>query len=579
MELFPVFLLPIDIYENNFSTGMKKATTKIVEKSLLKPKYIFVVGGVISGVGKGVASSSIGLLMEARGYKVTSIKIDPYINLDAGTMNPTEHGEVFVLDDGYECDQDMGNYERFLNTTLTELNYMTTGRVYQQVINKERNLEYKGKNVEVVPDVPFEIIHRIKEATRNANADITIIEIGGTVGEYQNVLFLEAARMMKTKNPNDVAFVLVSYLPVPSNLGEMKTKPTQYASRTLNSAGVQADIIIARGPMTLDKKRKEKIALFCNIPEENVISAPDVKSIYDIPLNFEEDKTGETIEKVLSLPKRKANLTDWKKFVIKTKNGKEKVKIAVVGKYFDSGDFVLADVYISILEALKFSSYESGVGIEISCVNSKDFESKKVPLSMLRNFDGIIVPGGFGESGIEGIISAIGYARREKIPYLGLCYGMQLMIIEYARSILGWKDANTREINPNSKHLVIDVMESQKENIEKKKMGGTMRLGAYPAVLKNGSVAFNAYKINKISERHRHRYEVNNSYKNQLEKSGLIFSGVSPDGNLCEIAELSTKDHPFFLGTQFHPEFKARPLAPHPLFTAFIKSCIKYKNK
>ena len=293
------------------------------KKNLSQCKYIFVVGGVISGVGKGVASSSIGLLMQARGYKVTSIKIDPYINIDAGTMNPTEHGEVFVLDDGDECDQDMGNYERFLDTTLTRLNYMTTGRVYQEVINRERNLEYKGKNVEVVPDVPLEVIRRIKEATRATNADITIIEIGGTVGEYQNVLFLEAARMLKVKYPTDVAFVLVSYLPVPSNLGEMKTKPTQYASRTLNSAGVQADIIIARGQTVLDKKRKEKIALFCNVQEENVISAPDVKSIYDVPLNFEKDKIGETIEKVLGLPKRSANLLRWNKFVSKTKNGKE----------------------------------------------------------------------------------------------------------------------------------------------------------------------------------------------------------------------------------------------------------------
>ncbi|HLP86788.1 MAG TPA: CTP synthase [Candidatus Paceibacterota bacterium] len=558
---------------------MKKPSKKSVEKGLLKSKYIFVVGGVISGVGKGVASSSIGLLMEARGYTVTSIKIDPYVNIDAGTMNPTEHGEVFVLDDGYECDQDMGNYERFLNTTLTERNYMTTGRVYQQVINKERNLEYKGKNVEVVPDVPLEIISRIKGAAKFADADITIIEIGGTVGEYQNVLFLEAARMLKSQNPQDVAFVLVSYLPVPSNLGEMKTKPTQYASRTLNSAGVQADIIVARGPIALDKKRKEKIALFCNVPEDNVISAPDVKSIYDIPLNFEKDKIGETIEKVLGLPKSPANLTKWKKFVTKTKNGEHKVKIAVVGKYFDSGDFVLSDVYISILEALKFSSYESGVGIEIACVNSKDFESKKLPLSMLKKFDGVIVPGGFGETGIEGIISAIGYARREKIPYFGLCYGMQLMVIEYARNVLGLKDANTREINPKSKNLVIDVMEDQKEKIECKNMGGSMRLGAYPAVLAKGSVAFEAYKKEVISERHRHRYEVNNEYKEILEKAGLIFSGTSPDGKLCEIAELSPKDHPFFLGTQFHPEFKARPLDPHPLFTAFIKACIKYKNK
>lgn len=557
---------------------MRKTRTKKVGKKLLNPKYIFVVGGVISGVGKGVAASSIGKIMQARGHIVTSLKIDPYINIDAGTMNPTEHGEVFVLDDGYECDQDMGNYERFLDTTLTSLNYMTTGSVYQEIIRKERNLEYKGKNVEVVPDFPFEVIRRIEEATKKANANITIIEIGGTVGEYQNVLFLEAARMLKTKHHNDVAFVLVSYLPIPSNLGEMKTKPTQYASRTLNSAGVQADIIIARGAVSLDKKRKEKIALFCNVPEENVISAPDVDSIYDVALNFEKDKLGETLEKVLGLNKNRVNLLRWKNFVAKTKNGKEKIKIAVVGKYFDSGDFVLSDVYISVLEALKFSAYESGVGVEIACVNSKDFESKKIPLSILRKYDGILVPGGFGESGIEGIISAIGYVRREKIPYFGLCYGMQLMIIEYARNILGLKDANTREINPNSKNLVIDIMEDQKEKIKNKNLGGSMRLGAYPAVLQKGTIAFDAYKTNKISERHRHRYEVNNDYKETLEKAGLIFSGMSPDGKLCEIAELQEKNHPFFLGTQFHPEFKARPLSPHPLFTAFIKACIKNKK-
>ena len=558
---------------------MKKSSEEDKKNSLINSKYIFVVGGVISGVGKGVASSSIGKIMQARGHIVTSIKIDPYINIDAGTMNPTEHGEVFVLDDGDECDQDMGNYERFLDVDLSKTNYMTTGRVYQEVIRKERNLEYKGKNVEVVPDFPLEVLRRIEEATKKANAGITIIEIGGTVGEYQNVLFLEAARMLKTRRQNDVAFVLVSYLPVPSNLGEMKTKPTQYASRTLNSAGVQADVIIARGPVALDKKRKEKIALFCNVPEENVISAPDVKSIYDVALNFEKDKLGETLEKVLGLPKNKANLSKWKNFVDKTKNGKEVVKIAVVGKYFDSGDFVLSDVYISVLEALKFSAYECGAKVEISCVNSKDFESKKVSLSILKKYDGILVPGGFGESGIEGIISAIGYARREKIPYFGLCYGMQLMVIEYARNILGLKEANTREINPNAKDLVIDVMADQKEKIENKKMGGSMRLGAYPAILGKGTIAREAYKTSSISERHRHRYEVNNNYKEVLEKNGLVFSGLSPDGKLCEIAELPQSKHPFFLGTQFHPEFKARPLSPHPLFTAFMKACLKNKKK
>lgn len=558
---------------------MNTKNKNVSKKELSVNKYIFVVGGVISGVGKGIASSSIGRIMQARGYVVTSIKIDPYINIDAGTMNPTEHGEVFVLDDGYECDQDMGNYERFLDTTLTSLNYMTTGRVYQEVIRKERNLEYKGKNVEVVPDVPFEVIRRIEEATKKANADITIIEIGGTVGEYQNVLFLEAARMLKTKHHKDVAFVLVSYLPIPSKLGEMKTKPTQYASRTLNSAGVQADIIIARGEVALDKKRKEKIGLFCNVPEENVISAPDVDSIYDVALNFEKDKLGETLENVLNLPKRKADLSKWKNFVAKTKNTKDTIKIAVVGKYFDSGDFVLSDVYISVLEALKFSAYASSVKVEISCVNSKDFESKKIPLSILKKYDGILVPGGFGESGIEGIISAINYARRENIPYFGLCYGMQLMVIEYARNVLGLKDANTREINKDAKDIVIDVMEDQREKIANSKLGGSMRLGAYPASLKKGTIAYTAYGTNVISERHRHRYEVNNAYREALEGAGLVFSGLSPDGTLCEIAELPESKHPFFLGTQFHPEFKAKPLSPHPLFTAFVKACIKNKNK
>jgi CTP synthase len=556
-------------------------TKKILKKNnkLPNPKFIFVVGGVISGVGKGIASSSIGKIMQARNYVVTSLKIDPYINIDAGTMNPTEHGEVFVLDDGYECDQDMGNYERFLGMTLTNINYMTTGRVYQEVIRKERNLEYKGKNVEVVPDFPLEVIRRIEEATKKAKADITIIEIGGTVGEYQNILFLEAARMLKTKYHKDVAFVLVSYLPIPSRLGEMKTKPTQYASRTLNSAGVQADIIIARGEVPLDRKRKEKIALFCNIPEENVISAPDVDSIYDIALNFEKDKLGEKLEKVLDLPKHKANLTKWKNFIKKTKNTKKKIKIAVVGKYFDSGSFVLSDVYISVLEALKFSAYESSVSVDISCVNSKDFESKKIPLSVLKKYDGILVPGGFGQSGIEGIIKAIKYAREEKIPYFGLCYGMQLMVIEYARNVLGLLDANTREINPNSNNLVIDVMEDQKEKIKNNNLGGSMRLGSYPTIIQKNTIAFEAYKKKEVSERHRHRYEVNNLYKQELEKNGFIFSGMSPDGKLCEIAELPENIHPFMLGTQFHPEFKARPLDPHPLFTAFIKACIKKSNK
>ncbi len=543
-----------------------------------KRKYIFVVGGVMSGVGKGIASSSIARILQAKGFSVTALKIDPYINVDAGTMNPTEHGEVFVLDDGDETDQDMGNYERFLNTSLSRINYMTTGRVYQEVIKKERNLEYKGKNVEVVPDIPLEVIRRIERAAKNANAEVTVIEIGGTVGEYQNIIFLEAARMMKTKYPEDVAFVMVSYLPVPSNLGEMKTKPTQYASRTLNSVGVQADIIIARSIDPLDKKRKEKIAIFCNLPADHVISAPDASSIYDVPINFEKDHLGDILASVLKLPKRKAKFKEWNSFVKKTKNGNKVVNIAVVGKYFDSGDYTLSDVYISVLEAIKFSAYALGLKPKLTYLNSKDFENGKHKVAILSGYDGILVPGGFGSSGVEGIISAIRYAREKKIPFFGLCYGMQLMVIEFARTVLGWKDANTKEIDSKTPYPVIDIMEEQEKVMSEGKYGATMRLGAYTAILKKGSLAMDAYKSNKISERHRHRYEVNPAYIERMEKEGLVFSGTSPDRVLMEIAELPQKNHPFFLGTQFHPEFKARPLAPHPLFTAFIKASAKKKK-
>ena len=542
-------------------------------------KYSFVVGGVMSGVGKGIASSSIAKILQAKGFRVTAIKIDPYINVDAGTMNPTEHGEVFVLNDGDETDQDMGNYERFLDADLSRVNYMTTGRVYQEVIRRERNLEFKGKNVEVVPDIPLEVISRVKEAADKAKADITVIEIGGTVGEYQNIIFLEAARMMKSKHYGDVAFIMVSYLPVPSKIGEMKTKPTQYASRTLNSAGVQADIIIARSEKPLDEKRKEKIAIFCNIPADQVISAPDVDSIYDVPLNFEKDRLGEKILQVLSLPNnRKTDLKEWRKLATKSRNGKKEVNIAIVGKYFDSGSFVLSDVYISVLEAIKFSAYKVGVRPKLTYINSKDFESGKLRANILSKFDGVLVPGGFGEKGVEGIILAIKYTRENKIPYFGLCYGMQLAVIEFARHVCGWKDAHTTEVNKETKHPVIDVMPEQRSHLTNNKYGGTMRLGAYPCRLRRGMIAREAYGKEMISERHRHRYEVNPEYVDKIFEAGLIFSGTSPDGRLMEIAELPKQIHPFFLGTQFHPEFTARPLRPHPLFTAFIRATSKLQK-
>lgn len=559
---------------------MSKNTDEKIDINKSNCKYIFVVGGVISGVGKGVAASSIGRILSDRGQRVTSIKIDPYINIDAGTMNPTEHGEVFVLDDGDETDQDMGNYERFLEVDLSRTNYMTTGRVYQSVIERERNLEYGGACVQVVPHIPLEVIRRIQEARDKANADVVIIEIGGTVGEYENILFLEAARLLKIKNPKNVFFVMVSYLPVPSKIGEMKTKPTQHAVRTLNSSGIQPDIIIARSNLPLDEKRKEKLSLFCNVPVEHVISAPDVDSIYDIPINFEKEGLSNIICETMGMTcdiMPSASFLNWIRFAKSAHSSKKEVKIAVVGKYFATGDFTLSDSYLSVIEAVKYSSYKEGMKPVLTWISSTDFEKDPKSVKILKNYDGVIVPGGFGSRGIEGILMAIKYIRENKIPYLGLCYGMQLMTIEYARNVLGLKDANTREINSKAKDLVIDIMEDQKEKVLNKKMGGSMRLGSYEAIIKKGTVAFKAYGKEKIAERHRHRYEVNNSYVERLEKAGLVFSGKSPDGSLCEIAELPSSKHPFFLGSQFHPEFKARPLTPHPLFTAFIKACKKGK--
>lgn len=534
--------------------------------------YIFVVGGVMSGVGKGVASSSIAMLLQARGLTVTSIKIDPYINVDAGTMNPTEHGEVFVLENGLETDQDMGNYERFLNKNIPGINYMTTGSVYQDVIRKERNLEYAGKNVEVVPHIPEEVIHRIKNAAKAADADVTTIEIGGTVGEYQNILFLEAVRMMKTEIPDSVAVVMVSYLPVPGSIGEMKTKPTQTAARMLNSTGVFADFILARGPVPLDIKRKEKIARFCNVKAEHVISAPDVASVYDVPVNFEKDNLSLRICEVLGIKcKDTSDLKGWKNFVARSKNGKDTVKIAVVGKYFNSGDFVLSDVYLSVLEALKYSAYALHLKPQITYISSQQFEDKR-KLSTLDEYDGVLIPGGFGTTGIQGKLNVISYVRKNNIPYFGICYGMQLAVLEFAQSVLRLKNASTEEINPKADHLVIGVMPDQKEKIAKGNMGGTMRLGEYQAVLTKGSIAARAYGAKEITERHRHRYEVNPEYVEELKKKGVVFSGTSPDEKLMEIMELPEEVHPFFVGVQFHPEFHARPLSPHPLFTAFVRA-------
>ena len=531
----------------------------------------------MSGVGKGIAASSIAKILQTKGFSVNPIKVDPYLNVDAGTMNPTEHGEVFVLDSGLETDQDMGNYERFLEKDLTTEDYITSGMVYKYVIEKERSLGYKGRCVEAIPHITDEIRRRIERAASTNGSDISLIEVGGTVGDYQNIMFLEAARVMKLKNHGDVMFILVTYLPIPHKLGEMKTKPTQNAVRALNSYGIQPDIILARSEEALDAKRKEKIAIWCNVPADAVVSSPDIESIYEVPLNYERDNIAAVLLDRLGLKTRvrKDGLAKWRALVSRIKNPKGEVNIAVVGKYFDTGNFILSDAYISVIEAIKCSAYELSMKPVLHWLNAKEFEDGRKEVSSLDKYDGIIVPGGFGESGIEGKLKVIQYAREHKIPYFGLCYGMQLAVVEFARNVLGWKDANTTEIDPNTTHKVIDIMPDQKKKLEHEDYGGPMRLGAYPAVLEEGTIARRAYSAAQISERHRHRYEVNPEYIKKIVEAGMVFSGKSPDGVLMEIAELPKGIHPFFLGTQFNPEFKARPLAPHPLFTEFMKAAAK----
>jgi len=536
------------------------------------PKYIFVAGGVMSGIGKGVAVASIGKILKSKGFKVTAIKIDPYINVDAGTMNPIEHGEVFVTDDGIECDQDVGNYERFLDESLYTENYITTGRVYQAVINRERSLGYGGRCVEVVPDIPNEVILRIQKARRKTKADFVLIEIGGTVGEYQNMLFLEAARMLRLQYPREVLFILVSYLPIPEMIGEMKTKPTQNAVKSLNEAGIQSDIILGRARTPLDEPRKRKISIFCNVDIKNVISAPDVESIYEIPVNFEKENLGNRILKKFGLGPKRHNLRDWKKLVRTIKTAKKPVKIGVVGKYFETGKFTLMDSYISIIETIKHAAWFHKRKPEIFWLSSEKYERTPRLVKELKDYDGIIIPGGFGKRGVEGKIKAIEFCRKNKVPFLGLCLGMQLAVVEFARNVCGLKGAHSTEFSANCKYPVIDVMSEQKALLDEKKYGGTMRLGAYKCKIKPKTLSFKAYRTSDTSERHRHRYELNNEFREVLEAKGMVMAGINPERNLVEIIEL--KKHPFFLGTQFHPEFKSRPLRPHPLFREFIRAAI-----
>lgn len=536
-------------------------------------KYIFVSGGVISGIGKGIASASIALLLKSAGYKVSIIKCDPYLNVDAGTMNPIIHGETFVMDDGSEADQDLGHYERFINESLNKTNFTTSGQVYLSVIQRERNLEYDGECVEAVPHIPEEFINRINLAGRDRKADIVVIEIGGTVGELQNVFIFEANRLLKHQLPEDVVHVHLSYLPIPPSLGEMKSKPAQMSVRELNSLGIQPDILLARSGQPVDESRRRKLSIFCNLEPEDIISAEDLPSIYQVPISYQNQNLTERILSKLHLKAPNKDLKEWHKFVDTLSHPKSTVDVAIVGKYFQTGDYTLSDSYVSVIEALKHAGAKLGIKANIDWVDSSKIA--KDP-SLLVKYQGIIVPGGFGSRGIEGKISAIQYARENNIPYLGLCYGMQLACVEYARNVLGWSDASSTEIDPTTKHPIIHIMPDQEKKVLSKDYGGTMRLGAWECKLKLGSLSEKLYQSPKISERHRHRYEFNNEYKKELQKAGLHISGTSPDGKLVEIIELPK--HPFFIGTQFHPELKSRPLSPHPLFIGFLEASQKINH-
>lgn len=575
-------------------------------------KIIVVVGGVISGVGKGIATASIGKILQEYGFSTTAVKIDPYINYDAGTLRPTEHGEVWVTDDGGEIDQDLGNYERFLGYDIPKRNNMTTGQIYKELIDKERRGEYLGKTVEVIPEVPNEIKRRIMEAAKNPNGgqyDFVIVEIGGTIGDYQNMPYLFATKSLEIEMGwENVIHVLVTYLPVPDNIGEMKTKPTQQAIHMLNETGIFPDFVLCRANKPLDDVRKKKIQENANVRADHIISAPDIKTIYRVPLNLEKENLGEKILKRVNLePKVSPDWSKWENLVGRLENPKNPVKVAMVGKYIDIGSFSLTDSYISVNESLKHAGANLDVGVEIHWVDAKQFEQNAASLAKLHEYNGIVVPGGFGGSGVEGKIAAIKYARENNIPFLGLCYGLQLAVVEYARNVCGLHNANSTEIDPKTPYPVIDILPTQKDLIAESKYGGTMRLGTYSAVLKDMTRVFDLYtrtgRIEKdlkkmlilkergekmrigmldrgdvIFERHRHRYEVNPKYVRTLEQSGFVFSGWHGrlDGmKLMEFGELP--NHKFFVGTQAHPEFRSSLEDPSPLFFGFIEACSNQK--
>lgn len=547
----------------------------------MSTKYIFISGGVISGIGKGVTSASLGRLLKSRGYKVTAIKCESYLNIDSGTINPIEHGDPFLCSDGLEADMDLGTYERFLDLEVGHKNFVTMGQVYKSIITKERSMGFNGKTVDAIPVIPNEIISRIKEAGKGY--DICLVELGGTAGELQNVYNYEAARMLKLEEPENVIHVHVTYVPVPSHLGEPKTKPTQLSMRFLNLAGIQPDFLVLRSDRELDSLRKDKVAIQCNLPKDRIIMNENINSIYELPLIFAEQDFDKKALKLLKLPVRKLALGKWKKMVnVVTTKRDTRVKIGIAGKYFNTGDFELPDAYNSLLHALKHASWNTGIGVDFVFVNTEEIE-KNTPDKYLKDVDGIIVPIGWGSRGVEGKIKAIEYARVNKIPYLGLCYGLQLACVEFARNVVGWKDAHTEEVDPKSKHKVVHSIPFDPKYQVIKGEGTSMRLGTYPCVIKKGTLAYEIYTKHGLKprkgkliadERHRHRYEFNNKYKQHLEKEGLIFSGMSPDNFFVEMVELTKEIHPFFIATQAHPEYKSTPLKPHPLFIEFLNASL-----
>jgi CTP synthase len=540
-----------------------------VSKKEKNVKYIFVTGGVVSSLGKGIASASIGLLLKKRGLKVNLQKFDPYINVDPGTMNPFQHGEVFVLDDGAETDLDLGHYERFIDENLTRDNNLTSGQIYDAVISRERRGDYLGSTVQVIPHITNEIKDRIKKVSqKNGDVDVVITEIGGTVGDIESLPFLEAIRQMGLEQgPQNTLFIHLTLVPFIESAGEVKTKPTQHSVKELREIGIQPNILLCRTALPLSKQIKEKIGLFCNVPSEAVIQAIDVDCIYEVPLLFHKESLDDLIIKHLNLKCGELNLDDWVNMMEKIKNPRERVKIGICGKYTH-----LKDAYKSIIEAFVHAGVENDSRVELKWINAEEVTSKTADLN-LGDVDGVLIPGGFGERGIEGKIEALKYVRENQIPYLGICLGMQCAVIEFARNVCKLEKANSFEFDQETNYPVIHLMPDQEKITD---LGGTMRLGAYPCILEKDSLSFKAYGEKEISERHRHRYEFNNQFREILTRAGLKLTGLSPDGRLVEIIELS--GHPWFVAVQFHPELKSRPTKAHPLFRDLVKASLKYRK-